>query len=248
MYNLLFVDDDRWIVESMRTILQWDEFSLNPPYVAYGMEQAQEIFKQIPVHILISDIEMLGYSGFELLEWVHEKYPHTITCFLTCHARFDFAQKAIRLGIFGYLLKPVNERELAELLRSAIKTLKPKIEEEPKINSAHMPERMKKVMAYINDNLANPITRESICQELYISESYLSRTFTKEMGMTLFDYITECRINKAKELLRSTDLTVTAVCTQVGYNYAAYFTKIFKEKTGMTPNQYRERGEEKINE
>lgn len=248
MYNLLFVDDDRWIVESMRTILQWDEFSLNPPYVAYGMEQAQEIFKQIPVHILISDIEMLGYSGFELLEWVHEKYPHTITCFLTCHARFDFAQKAIRLGIFGYLLKPVNERELAELLRSAIKTLKPKIEEEPQINSAHMPERMKKVMAYINDNLANPITRESICQELYISESYLSRTFTKEMGMTLFDYITECRINKAKELLRSTDLTVTAVCTQVGYNYAAYFTKIFKEKTGMTPNQYRERGEEKINE
>lgn len=245
MYNLLFVDDDRWIIESMRTILNWDEFSLNPPYVAYGMEQAQEIFRQVPVHILISDIEMLGYSGFELLEWVHENYPDTITCFLTCHARFDFAQKAIRLGIFGYLLKPVNERELAELLRSAIKGLKPQIDEGQKNNAVHMPERMQKVIAYINDNLANPITREGICQELFISESYLSRTFTKEMGMPLFDYITECRINKAKELLRSTDLTVTAVCTQVGYNYAAYFTKIFKEKTGMTPNQYRERGDEK---
>lgn len=245
MYNLLFVDDDRWIIESMRTILNWNEFSLNPPYVAYGMEQAQEIFNQVPVHILISDIEMLGYSGFELLEWVHEKHPDTITCFLTCHARFDFAQKAIRLGIFGYLLKPVNERELAELLRSAIKGLKPQIDEEQKNNAVHMPERMQKVIAYINDNLANPITREGICQELFISESYLSRTFTKEMGMPLFDYITECRINKAKELLRSTDLTVTAVCTQVGYNYAAYFTKIFKEKTGMPPNQYRERGDEK---
>lgn len=248
MYNLLFVDDDRWIVESMRTILKWDEFSLNPPYVAYGMEQAKEIFDQVPVHILISDIEMLGYSGFELLEWVHENHPDTITCFLTCHARFDFAQKAIKLGIFGYLLKPVNERELAELIRSAVQALKPKMDEMKKSSPGHLSERMQKVITYINDNLANSITRESICQELFISESYLSRTFTKDMGMTLFDYITECRINNAKELLVSTDLTVTAICTQVGYNYAAYFTKIFKEKTGMTPNQYRERGEGRKNE
>ena len=48
MYNLLFVDDDQWIAESMRTILNWEDFSLNPPYIAYGMEQAQEFFKKCP--------------------------------------------------------------------------------------------------------------------------------------------------------------------------------------------------------
>ena len=89
MYNLLFVDDDQWIAESMRTILNWEDFSLNPPYIAYGMEQAQEIFQKVPIHIMISDIEMLGYSGFELLAWVHEHYPDTLTAFLTCHARFE---------------------------------------------------------------------------------------------------------------------------------------------------------------
>lgn len=240
MYNLLFVDDDQWIAESMRTILNWEDFSLNPPYIAYGIEQAQEIFQKVPIHIMISDIEMLGYSGFELLAWVHEHYPDTLTAFLTCHARFDFAQKAIRLGVFGYLLKPVNEQELADLLRSCIQRLKPPKEETEETPARQIPKRMEKIVDYINKNLANPITRESICRELYISESYLSRTFTKEMGMTLVDYITECRINKAKELLRTTDLTVTNICTQVGYNYAAYFTKIFKEKTGMTPNQYRD--------
>lgn len=240
MYNLLFVDDDQWIAESMRNILDWEKYSLNPPYIAYGMEQAQEIFHKVPIHIMVSDIEMLGYSGFELLEWVHENYPRTVSSFLTCHARFDFAQKAIKLGIFGYLLKPVNERELAELLQSSVKSLMPQNPAGQKPDTKKLPERIEKVVAYINDNLANPITRESICRELYISESYLSRTFTKEMGMTLFDYITECRVSRAKELLSTTDLTVTNICTQVGYNYAAYFTKIFKEKTGMTPNQYRD--------
>ncbi len=240
MYNLLFVDDDQWIAESMRTLLPWETYSLNPPYVAYSMEQAQEIFRKITIHILISDIEMVGQSGFDLLQWVHEQYPDTLSCFLTCHARFDFAQKAIKLGVFGYLLKPVNENELGELLQSCIRALEPK-STSPKFpaSTAH-PSRIQKILDYIDQNLGNPISRESICRELYISESYLSRTFTKEMGMTLVDYITECRINKAKELLRTTDLTVTNICTQVGYNYAAYFTKIFKEKTGMTPNQYRD--------
>lgn len=102
------------------------------------------------------------------------------------------------------------------------------------------PNRIQKVIDYIHENLANQISRETICQELFISESYLSRTFTKEVGMTLIDYITECRITRAKELLRTTEESVTNICTQVGYNYAAYFTKIFKEKTGITPNQYRD--------
>ncbi len=256
-YNLLFVDDDQWIAESMRDILKWDDFSINPPYIAYGMEQAQEIFEKVPIHIIISDIEMLGYNGFELLEWVHNTHPKTLSAFLSCHARFDFAQKAIRLGIFGYLLKPVREQELAELLRSCVQELEKRrivktnstksqlfIQENScdDSNSTKMayPERIQKVIDYIHENLANQISRETICQELFISESYLSRTFTKEVGMTLIDYITECRIARAKELLRTTQESVTNICTQVGYNYAAYFTKIFKERTGVTPNQYRD--------
>lgn len=240
MYNLLFVDDDQWIAESMRTLLTWENYLLNPPYIAYSMEQAQEIFRKIPIHILISDIEMVGQSGFDLLKWVHDCYPDTLSGFLTCHARFDFAQRAIKLGVFGYLLKPVNENELADLLQSCIQVLEPKKPPAETVASVLPSARIQKILDYINQNIGNPISRESICRELYISENYLSRTFTKEMGMTLVDYITECRINKAKELLRTTDLTVTNICTQVGYNYAAYFTKIFKEKTGMTPNQYRE--------
>lgn len=256
-YNLLFVDDDQWIAESMRDILNWEDFSINSPYIAYGMEQAQEIFEKVPVHIIISDIEMLGYNGFELLEWVHNTYPKTLTAFLSCHARFDFAQKAIRLGIFGYLLKPVREQELAELLRSCVQELEKRRVIDPgntkcefpagessgsnSTDTTHVyPERIQKVIQYIQENLANQISRETICQELFISESYLSRTFTKEVGMTLIDYITECRISRAKELLRTTDESVTNICMQVGYNYAAYFTKIFKEKTGVTPNQYRD--------
>ncbi|MCD8023583.1 MAG: helix-turn-helix transcriptional regulator, partial [Lachnospiraceae bacterium] len=81
---------------------------------------------------------------------------------------------------------------------------------------------------------------ESISRELYISERYLSRSFTRETGLTLSEYITEKRIDYAKELLTGTTLSITDISLKVGYNFAAYFAKIFKEKTGMTPNQWRE--------
>ena len=243
MYNLLFVDDDQWIADSMRELLDWNSLSLNPPYIAYSMEEAQALFREIPIHILISDIEMMGHSGFELIEWVRRDYPGTLVSFLTCHARFDFAQQAIKLGIFDYLLKPVREQELSALLESCVRALQHSGAPQPATDSKAYPEMIEKVIAYIHENLTNQISRESICRELFISESNLSRTFTKEVGMTLSDYIAQCRVTRAKELLRGTSLSVTEICSQVGYNYAAYFIKIFREKTGMTPNQYREQAQ-----
>ena len=83
------------------------------------------------------------------------------------------------------------------------------------------------------------ISRETITKELHISEGHISHLFKKETGVPLTEYITDMRIEKAKKLLTNSNDSIAEICEKIGYNYQAYFTKIFKEKTGMSPIQYR---------
>ena len=69
--------------------------------------------------------------------------------------------------------------------------------------------------------------------------SYLSQAFKKETGETFTRYLTALRINKAKEILNSSDDTIEMVANKVGYSDYFYFMKIFKKVTGKTPNQFR---------
>ena len=75
---------------------------------------------------------------------------------------------------------------------------------------------------------------------VHISPGYLSRIFKKETGMSLSDYIIQRRITIAKQLLAKTNLPVTTIAQKIGLSYASYFTKLFKEKVNMTPQEYRQ--------
>jgi AraC-like DNA-binding protein len=74
---------------------------------------------------------------------------------------------------------------------------------------------------------------------LHVSKSKLFRAFSRETGMSVMDYIAECRMKKAMDFLANTDKTVSEICAQVGYNYPAHFAKMFREKTGKSPLQFR---------
>ena len=83
---------------------------------------------------------------------------------------------------------------------------------------------------------------------MYLNPNYLSRLFKREMNTSINSYLIDKRIDKAKSLLEHSDMPVHAVSMEVGYNNFSYFTKLFREKTGQTPNEYRKsmgiRGEE----
>lgn len=244
MYNLLFVDDDSLITESFANILRWAELGLNLPLIANDYNEAVALLKRSRVDILISDIEMLGNDGFELIAWTREHYPKIICCILTCHARFDFARQAIKLGAIDYLLKPICESDLKEMLLRSIGRLRNTgTTPSPKYYSRAVCDAME----YIQKHLGEVISREIICQKLFISERHLSRLFHQELGISLTDYITACRIERAKELLEETDFPVTDIGSHVGFSYPAYFAKVFRERTGMSPVGYRKSMREQEN-
>lgn len=94
--------------------------------------------------------------------------------------------------------------------------------------------------AYIENNYTKNITLEDVSREVNISSYYLSRIFKEETGENFIDYLTNLRIEKAKELLSTTQYSMKEICSMSGYSDPNYFSKTFKKNVGVTPTEYRE--------
>ena len=92
---------------------------------------------------------------------------------------------------------------------------------------------------YIQQHYSQAITLEDVCAATGFSVSYFSAMFKKETGEGFSKYLTRVRIDRAKELLQQTDLSVADVCAQVGYGDLKHFTQTFKKVSGLSPAQYR---------
>ena len=101
--------------------------------------------------------------------------------------------------------------------------------------------------AYIDEHIFSDFSREDVAAHIHMSPEHLSRQFKKAEGMTLVDYIQMKKIEAARELLKSTRLSVGEIALRVGYKNFAYFSGIFKKYTGQTPLNYRKNAYESKN-
>ena len=93
--------------------------------------------------------------------------------------------------------------------------------------------------AYIREHFREDISRDDVAAAVYVTSSYLSRVFRTETGMKITDFLTRCRIEEAKRLLRTTDQSVSGIAVESGFESFSYFSTVFKKVVGMTPVQYR---------
>jgi two-component system response regulator YesN len=96
---------------------------------------------------------------------------------------------------------------------------------------------------YIDANYDKPITLADIARVSHLSVSRLAHIFKEQMGITIIDYLTSVRIERAKQLLLATGQSCTEICFQVGYNNQSYFSRTFKDLVGMSPRQFRTRNQ-----
>ncbi len=94
-------------------------------------------------------------------------------------------------------------------------------------------------LEYINRHFNENISLQEVAESINISKNYLCDVFKKEIGVTFINYVTNLRIEKAKEYLRDSDMKMYEVSAAVGYNDYAYFSQIFKRNTGITLSAYR---------
>jgi len=130
MYNLLIVDDEEIAVRGVVEGIDWASVEISGVFTAYDAAEARDVFRQHTIHVMISDIEMPLETGIDLLGWVNEHSPHTETIFLTGHADFRYAQQAIQLSSFDYLLKPIDHEQLKACVAKAIGKIRQREQEE----------------------------------------------------------------------------------------------------------------------
>ena len=129
-----------------------------------------------------------------------------------------------------------NIDELCYWLVKVLDTFMDTVYETRNVRSAR---NLGEALKYIRENYNRNLTLENVAQQIYISPYYLSHMFREELGITFVEYLTMVRMEEAKKLLMDPSLSVVAVASQVGYEDASYFSKVFKKYVGVSPNRYR---------
>ncbi|MCI7737900.1 MAG: response regulator [Lachnospiraceae bacterium] len=191
------------------------------------------------VDVIITDIKMPEMNGLEMIARLREKNLETYVIIISGYGNFQFAQQAIELGVFRYMLKPTNPRELIQVLEK-VEELRQKKEDdltEEKVEVGNL--LVMKAVEYIEKNYACKISVKDIASHLYVTPNYLSNLFKQHTGENISTYITDYRLKKSRDYLKRPEYSIAEIAELIGIGNARYFSNIFKKKYGQTPSEYR---------
>ncbi|MBM6384284.1 MAG: AraC family transcriptional regulator [Paenibacillus sp.] len=107
-----------------------------------------------------------------------------------------------------------------------------------KRSEVRSPDTISAVKAYVREHISGDLTLDHVAEQVYISPKYLSKIFKEETGMAYSEYVTNQRMERARELIAQQEFTIEQVASTVGYRTSAYFIKKFKEIHGCTPKNF----------
>jgi len=102
---------------------------------------------------------------------------------------------------------------------------------------------VKRAVAYLHQNYDHTIARWELAEAVGVSEDYLSRIFNRELGLSPWEYLNRYRIYQAKELLHGTNDSISSIAQHVGFHDQKYFSRVFRNLTGVGPKEFREQPE-----
>lgn len=237
-------------------ILTTDWTSLNCEIIgeAVNGEQALDMIKRLSPDLVITDIRMPLLNGLELIEAA--KYVcDSEFLIISGFNDFEFAKRAIRLGVTDYITKPIDDDELYSCLTKAVQKIVKKKQSGEKLVDTKISSQFEcftkttvssrnhyvtNAIAYIEQHYQENLSIKDVCKALLISESYLTKLFKENTNYSFVDYMTNYRIKKACELLKNPGLKIYLIAEQVGYRDQRYFSVLFKKTVGLTPKQFRE--------
>ena len=238
--KIMIVDDEPKIRRGMKTLLEeQDGFEVIGIY-DNAMSSLLDMAEKQP-NVLITDIKMPEYSGLDLIEKIREKDKNLYIIILSGYGSFKYAQRAIRSGVYRYLTKPTNPRELISVLREielkieGINRTVSKSEENESVGNL----LIRKALDYIELHYAEKIGLKTLSDALYISPNYFSDLFRRHMKVKFSDFLIEYRLKKACILLKKPEYKVSEIAEMVGFRDSTYFSTVFKKTYNLTPLEYK---------
>ena len=123
MYKALIVDDEKMIRMGMKKVIPWEDLGIGEVYTAASAAEALEVLDKNRPQIMITDIQMNGMTGLELIEKAKNIIPELRVIVLTGYDNFEYARQSLRLQVQDFFLKPIEEENLSRALGEQVKQL-----------------------------------------------------------------------------------------------------------------------------
>lgn len=241
MQKIIICDDEITIRNGLKALVEGRYPKLTISGLATnGFEAFQLIIDHQP-DVALMDINMPGLSGLEVMEKAQGYSPNTRFIIISGYDEFHYAQRAIRLKAFDYLLKPLDREKLFETINRALNdAFQEDITGARNTSDKELPLGTDAVQ-YIFRKFKDPeLCLSGLSESLHVSSSYLSRVIRKETGMSFSELLTKVRMETALSLLQShPEMSTLKVSEETGYRNQHYFCKVFRQYTGQTPTEYR---------
>lgn len=246
MYKVVIIDDEPIIVRGLSETIPWQKYGCQVAGTAMDGQEGLELIRKIKPEIVISDIYMPKMDGLTMVAGLKSEFEDMELTVVTGYRDFDLAQRAIRLGVTRFLLKPTNMEELDEAIWEMVSRLKKKgilsgrdgSEDEGSEGGAGC-FLVNKALDYMRENYSGKMTLADVADHVYVSQWHLSKLLNRHTGQNFSELLNGIRIEEARKLLRDPALRVGDVADQVGFLDLAHFSRVFKKITGMSANEYR---------
>ena len=235
--KIIIIDDEPKIRKGLEKILGMHPGWTIPETFAEA-ESAIRYLAENPVDVVITDIHMPGLTGLDMIAKIKETNNNVSFVILSGYGRFEYAQRAIDLGVKKFLMKPTSPEEVTQ----ALEQIESELTNRTPSSLAQKPTNNLLIMRakeYIDLNYRKKFTLTEMADALYISPNYLSDLFKKHTGMKFSDYLLEVRMEKSKEYLLDIHYKVGDISALVGFSDARYFSSTFRKRYGMSPLEFR---------
>lgn len=247
MFRAVIADDEEIIRNGLKKLIESYDLDLSVVGTAQDGEEALELINTYQPELILMDINMPFMNGLEVIEKTRELDPNAKIIIISGYDQFEYAQKALELGVYCYLLKPIQYRDFKNIIIKAINSYSDRMWEINKLKENNIDNISHKCIGnqainYIKENFTqNDLTLSFLADKLHISQPYLTRIIKQKAGMSFTDYLNKLRINMAIKLLLDADnsYTINDIANMVGYSSQHYFSRAFKNYMGLSPNQYK---------
>ena len=230
-HTILVVDDDADVLAIHSRIVQQAGYQV---LQARNGQEALAVIDHTPPDMILLDLIMPEMDGFQVLDHLRTQAAtrNIPVIVVTGQVLTDEDMERLNRGVAAVLSKGLfTANETLALIEA-------KLARQSELSSTSQ-RFVRRAIAFVQAHYAESISREAIARHIAISPDYLTDCFRQVLGITPMTYLTRYRIQRAKLLLETTELSITQIALETGFSDISHFTRTFKREVGVSPYRYR---------
>ena len=243
MIRVMIVDDEQSALDRYSDYVNASGLGFSVVATYTGAQGALEAVRTINPDVVLTDIRMPGKNGLRMIEDMRAVGWDGHAVVISGHDDFEFAREAMRLQMVDYLLKPIFPDDMNELLKrlrqKEFRSSAANADLLPNVDWERVPGFVRRTVGYVQANYEHHLSLRDAAEHASVNPTYLSTAFSHHCGVSFLDFCHRVRVQAARELLHSSDLTLADIAERVGCSDASHLNRLFRKVTGETPGRFR---------